>query len=207
MEMFEYDLYIPLGPACRPAYHLHKCGLRRQAFPLDWQITYSLDTIIHLFETGFTDFFESIEVDLSRNGADNNRMVRDVKNNILSIHHFSKDLSITDARDLFHSKMQKRYQSLEREIKRSKKIALIMNWESSKEELENLLLNFSEIYPQIEIMLINMRNDKSLMENQVYEESLIINDKLKLKEYVFNDVVKMRMQKKRIGEEIYKSGK
>lgn len=61
MEMFEYDLYIPLDPACRLAYHLQKCGLRRQAFPLDWQITYSLDTVIHLFETEFNDFLRLLK--------------------------------------------------------------------------------------------------------------------------------------------------
>ena len=54
--MQTFDMIIPLGKACRPAYQLKVNGLRDKAYPLDWQMDYSLDAVEHLLATEFEDF-------------------------------------------------------------------------------------------------------------------------------------------------------
>jgi len=46
-----YNIFISVGSACKPAYHLRASGLRYCASPLDWMMRYSLETVIHLFKT------------------------------------------------------------------------------------------------------------------------------------------------------------
>ena len=60
-EKIEVDCMIPIGEACEPCQHLRKNNLRISAFPLDWMMSYSLETAIHFLETKFADFFENIE--------------------------------------------------------------------------------------------------------------------------------------------------
>ena len=75
-----YDLFMSVGIDCRPAIQLKRAGLRKKSFPLDWQMRYSLDTVIHLFQTKFEDFFVDIEEDIEREGSNNNRWVVDTNN-------------------------------------------------------------------------------------------------------------------------------
>lgn len=94
--MCYYDLFLPIGDTCRPAYHLKMNDLRSQAYPLDWQKGYSLETVIHLFKTGFEDFFDDIVEE--EDGLERDcRRVRDVKNNIISLHDFLWNAEIEKA--------------------------------------------------------------------------------------------------------------
>jgi len=88
--MHYYDVYISVGIACRPAYHLKLNNLRDEAYPLDWQMEYSLHTVIHLFKTKFVDFFVNLEED-DAGGDSKNRRIKDITNNIVSVHHFPRD--------------------------------------------------------------------------------------------------------------------
>ena len=98
-KMYYYDLYMSVGNACRPAYHLALNDLRNEAYPLDWQMEYSLDTVIHLFKTKFSDFFVDIEEAVEFEAAC--RQVKDVKNNIISIHHFPRNIELEKAQEEF----------------------------------------------------------------------------------------------------------
>ena len=89
-EKEKYDMYISLGPDCRPAMHLKIHNLRTLASPLDYQMSYSLDTVLKLFQTGFEDFFVEIKEDLELSRTIEKRWIVDIKNNIISIHHFDK---------------------------------------------------------------------------------------------------------------------
>lgn len=181
-----YDLYISIGSACRPAHHLARQGLRVDAFPMDWQKEYSLDTVLHLFETSFEDFFENIEEGRESAAAGNNRTVIDVSNRITSIHHFPKNMQICEMKMVFVEKMRARFRRLDAGIRNADRIVLIGNRSEPVEELQVFLQNFSKIYPNVGIRMINMR-DTALKENELYEDTVFACDKLSLVEYTFND--------------------
>ena len=61
IEQIEVDGIFSIGDNCRPAHYLREHKLRTKAAPLDWMMKYSLDTVLHLFETKFTDFFVNIK--------------------------------------------------------------------------------------------------------------------------------------------------
>ena len=90
------DCIFSVGPACRPAQWLRKTHKRFQAAPFDWMMKYSLDTVTHCFKNKFSDFFSDVEATGEIIG--NERVVRDKKNNIVSMHHLV---------DIFRSKMLK----------------------------------------------------------------------------------------------------
>ncbi|MBQ9105302.1 MAG: hypothetical protein IJY48_04115, partial [Mailhella sp.] len=87
LEQITADFVMPLGAACRPAEALRRNNLRFISSPFDWMMSYKLSTVIHFFRNDFDDFFnEAIDV-TSKNAP--HRAVKDVKNEILSLHHFS----------------------------------------------------------------------------------------------------------------------
>lgn len=52
------DIILSLGIACRPAEQLRINKLRFLSSPLDWMMSYSLETAAHLFKTKFETFFQ-----------------------------------------------------------------------------------------------------------------------------------------------------
>jgi hypothetical protein len=65
-EIIEVDFIISLGGACRTAHYLRNHNLRHVANPLDWMFDYSLESVLHWFKNGFSDFFLEIEEDKNR---------------------------------------------------------------------------------------------------------------------------------------------
>lgn len=88
--MQTYDLFLPIGPDCRVALYLQRFGLRYCAFPLDWQLDYSLGTVLHLLQSGFKDFFREIEYKGIEEVSGKIRVL-DKRNCITNIHHFPPD--------------------------------------------------------------------------------------------------------------------
>lgn len=64
-----FGLIFSIGSACKPAYQLKCNNLRPFAAPLDYQMGYSLRTVLHLFQTKFEDFFLNIEEDFGGGGT------------------------------------------------------------------------------------------------------------------------------------------
>ena len=172
-----YDLYLPIGSACCPAHHLNVNDLRHAAYPLDWQMEYSLDTVIHLFRTNFVDFFVDIEED-SVDWDREYRRIRDVRNNIVSIHHFPRSMEIKKTQIEFLNRMNKRYQNLNKKLMESNKVVLICNRADTIETLQMFLKDFSSIYPHLEIKLINIRNNVDMEANAYDKKEHIVGDSL-----------------------------
>lgn len=182
--MPDYDLYISIGTACRPAYHLQQNDLRLYAMPLDWVKVYSLDTVLHLFKTGFADFFTEIE-EKDWEGA--NRWVVDTKNNILSIHHFPKDREIEKTQKVFVQKIKKRFNRLNDDLEKRKRIVLVGNREEASDKIESFLIAFSELYPHLEIKLLNVRHNDELDFGSYKKQVFEISKRLTIDEYTIND--------------------
>lgn len=182
-----YDIYVSIGEACRPVYHLLINGLRAEAYPLDWQMGYSLDTVIHLFETKFVDFFVEIEENKEWDGE--NRWINDIKNKIAAIHYFSRNASVEMGQKEFLKKMNKRFTRLDEKLNKAKSAVLICNRTDDLEKLQQFLEKFSTLYPHLIIKLINIRNNENLQENFCDAKQYLISEHLSIEEYSFNDSI------------------
>lgn len=184
--MYYYDIYISVGGACRPAHHLLVNDLRNEAYPLDWMMAYSLDTVIHLFKTKFVDFFVDIEED-NIGGDSKNRRIKDITNNIISIHHFLRDIEVEKAQKDFLQQMQKRFKRLDDKLEEAKSVVLICNRTDTIDQLSFFLKEFSALYPHLEIKLINIRNNEEMEVNSYNTKQYVLSDSLSIEEYHFND--------------------
>lgn len=181
----ELDLIFSIGPACRPAYYLKINFLRTFACPLDWQMDYSLETCLYLFETKFQTFFFEIEEDTRRKGAHNNRRIIDTHNAITSIHHFDSNISLAEAVPKFRTVMIKRYMQLHTAILQSKNVGLICNRKDSIDCLATFLSSFGQLYSHVNFTLINIRNVKD--SNSICMDEYSLSPQLTIKEYSFHD--------------------
>ena len=181
-----YDVYISIGSGCRPAYHLALNDLRIEAYPLDWMSMYSLDTVIHLFKTKFVDFFVDIEEDNTEWDGEH-RWIKDITNNIVSVHHFSRNVEVKKEQKNFLHQMDRRFKKLDDKLEKAKRIVLVAYRVETIEKLQLFLKEFSSIYPHLKINLINMRNDETMNMNSYDKKIYVINDYLTIEEYSFND--------------------
>lgn len=182
------DFIFSVGPACRPASFLKEDMMRVVASPLDWQMKYSLDTVIHLFETGFSDFFSDIAEDINQSGSGGNRCVTDRKNQIVSIHHFPKTSSCHAFQPTFIEKARKQYFKLNWRIEEAKVVALLCNRNDSAEKLGQFLKKFASLYPEKTFLMINVRHTPDLKENIILKGEYSFSEQCILHEYYFNDV-------------------
>lgn len=154
------DCIFSVGPACRPAQWLRKTSKRFQASPFDWMMKYSLDTVIHCFKNKFSDFFEDAEATGEVVGSQ--RVVRDRKNGIVSMHHFSKYVSLQDDKKDVRAKMIRRGKRVDKILKKSNSIILICNRQrDSLDDFKKFIRNFSKLYPDRNITLINIHSDNN----------------------------------------------
>lgn len=193
IEKIEVDCMISVGEACRPCQHLRKNSLRISAFPLDWMMSYSLETAIHFFETQFADFFENIE-EIPNKYCGNHKFVKDVKNGVISIHHFRKDEPLESEHKKFRTMMLGRAKKLHNILKNSHSIGLICNRkDASGRELINFIEKFSKIYPNKKITLINVV-DEDIPE---FKKSVLFeNENLKIIQFTFKDAPAVKDEKK-----------
>lgn len=184
LEEVSADCIFSIGIACRPSGHLRDLNLRFQAAPLDWMTSHSLSAVAHLFETGFEDFFADIKEVPAQTGA-KYRCVRDVKNDIISMHHFAKGVSLEEAQRQFRDTMLSRAGKVDKILKDSSSIMLLCNRnKSSSEEFIDFLNRFAALYPDKRITLINVYDENI---NGFKKEILLASDNLKIVQYSFND--------------------
>ena len=183
--MKKYDAYLPIGNDCSPAYYLKACGLRTEAYPLDWMV-FNAHAMIHLFRTGFSDFFSAVAEEKSSD-ASPCRYIRDTANDILSIHHFPKDRETADVLNEFHSKMRRRYLRLHDRLMHSGSLLMLGYRQDTEEHVKNTLLEFAAIYPHLSIHLINVRHMPEMVSNQLCRERHDLNAHLALTLCYFND--------------------
>lgn len=190
----KYDVYLPIGSNCTPAYYLRACGLRTEAYPLDW-MTFSAQAMIHLFQTGFDDFFASVAEEKAID-ANSCRSVRDTTNGILSLHHFPKDREVADVLNYFRAMMRRRYLRLHDRLMNSGSLLMLGYQHGKEEELENALLGFSEIYPHLSICLVHVNDDSEIISTELRREQRVLNERLTLIAYHFNNRYDAVAQKK-----------
>lgn len=192
-EKIKVDCMIPIGEACRPCQHLRKNNLRISAFPLDWMMSYSLETAIHFFETKFADFFENIE-EIPNKYCYNHKFVKDTKNGVISIHHFKKDEPLESEHKKFRTMMLGRAEKLHNILENSHSIGLICNRkDASDKELINFIEKFSKIYPNKKITVINVV-DEDIPDFQ--RSVLFENENLRIIQFTFKDVPPIKDEKK-----------
>ncbi|RXR17687.1 hypothetical protein EQG63_09355 [Flavobacterium amnicola] len=177
---YVFDVIFSLGNACRPAYHLQKHQLRFCANPLDWMMSYSLDTVIHLYQTKFNDFFlDYVEVPQKMD------WFTDVKNNVTSIHY--PEIG-TDNKE-FNIKMKNRFEIANKNLIKANKIGFICNRNDDQIAFSDFLKKMGEMYSG-EITLIHIKHNEEIdgIRTPIKCSKTKISERLKLIEYEFNDV-------------------
>lgn len=157
LDTLPMDFVMSVGPACRPAQQIKHAGLRFTAAPMDWMQLYPLGAVTHIFETAFSDFFAEIE-DITPEPGKKNRRVVDTGNNICSIHHFPAKDSLTKAQKEVRRTMTKRYKRIHSILRRAARICFVCNREDDPDALLAFLRDFGSIYPQAELVMVNMRH-------------------------------------------------
>lgn len=171
-RVFSVNSVFSVGEACRPANYLKKYGLRFQSSPLDWMFDYTLEIAAHLFETKFQDFFEEIE-EIPNKFKDVNRYVRDVKNGIMSIHHFNRFNSLKDEHIKFRSLMLERARKLDEIFRISNSIGFISNRKNeSVEDIISFLKEFSDLYSDkfLVFFLVSDEKIEGITQSIVFED-------------------------------------
>lgn len=98
------------------------------------------------------------------------RRVKDTKNNIISIHHFKESLSLKDAQVDVREKMLRRGNKVDEIFNKSDTIILLANRQKeSVHDLKKFINDFSALYPDKNVTLINVRNSNR---NKVQEKVL-----------------------------------
>lgn len=151
------DFVMSVGPACRPAQQLKFAGLRFTASPMDWMQLYPLEAVTHIYATGFSDFFVEVQ-DITPEPGKKNRRVVDTKNDICSIHHFPGKISLEQGQKNVRKTMTKRYRRIHSILRKAKRICFVCNREDSPQKLLAFLAAFGQIYPQAELVMVNMRH-------------------------------------------------
>lgn len=174
--MMKYDTYLPIGCDCIPAYYLKQWGLRTEAYPLDW-MGFSSSTMIHLFETGFSDYF-SVFAEEEPYWKSTCRYIRDTANDILSVHHFPLNQEISDVLEGFHATMRKRYLRVNSRLMNSHTLLMLGSHQETEEQLEDSLIRFSRLYPHLTIRLVNVHHCENMTSLEYRQRQRDVNDHL-----------------------------
>jgi len=173
---YVFDVIFSAGIACRPAHYLKKHGLRVCANPLDW-MHYSLDTVIHLYQTKFADFFTDFVEDKQKS-----HWFVDIKNNIITTHY----PNIGNDNKTFREIMKNRFERVNKRLLKANKICFIANRDESIENFSKFLKEMGSMYSG-KITCINIRNNQKI-NDIILSTREKITEKLELIEYEFNDV-------------------
>jgi hypothetical protein len=180
-QELSFDIILSVGISCKVAYYLKKHGLRFCANPLDWMMSYSLDTVIHLYKTNFNDFFVEFSKDKQKSLEYNCHWFIDTKNNIVSQHY----ADLEKDNEAFREKIKSRFERLNQILIKAKRICFISCRNDNINILRNFLKRMGEMYYG-EIIYINIRNYKESVSPIKHQKE--ISEKLTLVEYKFNDI-------------------
>ena len=154
----EFNLFISVGPACRPAEALRRAKLREISSPFDWMMAYKLEVIPNFFENGFSNFFSKIN-EINRNNG-NKRFILDKDTGMISMHDFPTNLTYEEFYPMFLEKMTKRFDRLIDSIVASQNICFTGNRDVELCDIENFLSKVDTIFPGKNISFLNVCNSK-----------------------------------------------
>jgi hypothetical protein len=186
---YNADIIISCGKACSTAEYLKQNKLRYMSSPLDWMMCYSLDAVLHFFKTKFNDFFVEISVDETKTKPKyQHKWVKDIGNDIVSIHHFRWHEEIENEKRLFLRQMRIRYKRLDFIMRHSKSIMFISNRNEVTADIAgDFLKQMFKIYKK-KIIFLNIVNiPPPPIGEEIVEKQTIISNKLKYVELQFND--------------------
>ncbi len=181
------DMVISLGPNCRPAHHLSNSGLRLQSAPLDYMMGYSLKTALHLYETKFEDYFESVSP--SPNASDKKLLrVTDTKNNVISVHHFKKDAPFESEKSRIRDLMKSRAEKIDSGFNNAQSIVFVGCWpKASTNEFKTFLQGIKNKYSGKSLTIVNIKDDRSASSDHASRSVLCDEKDMKVIQYTFND--------------------
>lgn len=184
-----FDVYLPMGEACTPAFHIQLHGLRRWAYPLDWMV-FPLSSALHLFQTDFEDFFAEVRelTDMERAEGADTRHALDPRNDVYTPHYFPIALDLEDARMAFVATMRRRYRRLRHQLETGSSLLILSCRDKEPpEELHAFLGSFSELYPHLTIHMANVRSVPDMGPDEIREEHHILSRQLSFSEFAFNN--------------------
>lgn len=186
-EIKHIDFMISIGLDCRTAINILSNGLRYFSSPLDFVEVSTIEAVLHLFESKFESFFSNYKIDYSKKTTTGCYWIDDLTNGIYTIHFIRKGRPILESYRKFKELMNLRAKRLDDLLKNAKSIVIVSERNESVDELTWFLKEFSKIYTNLSIDLINMRNDTKMSFDEIREQEVFNDGKLSYKEYFFND--------------------
>ena len=185
--MNNYDMCFSIGPACRPSYYIRNYGYRKCAYPMDWMMC-SIDGTLNLYKKKFKNFFmDYTDISDSFPCQKGRKCLLDNLYGIKDMHHFSSDFDIESQLNNYRATMQRRYNRFESDIREATSVLIMSNYTEDFEKLKCFIVDFSIIYPNKKIKLVNVHTvDQPVFKKITHK----INDLLSIDEYFFNDTNK-----------------
>ena len=174
------DLVLSIGDSCRTAKQLSLNNLRKLSSPLDWMMSYTIESVSMLFETEFEYFFAEREVLAGHHGTGKHG-VRDRQTGMIAKHHFPLYEDIDAYYPKFIQKMHRKFQRLHRYIIESENIVFVSNRKDDIESLQLFLFSMHRKYRK-KFTLVNIRS-QSDTEFREYE----LSNTLRVLDYAVDD--------------------
>lgn len=147
------DYFIPLGPACRPAYWLQRTGLRQCSLPFDWLGLYDLNLIVRTLHEGVRFWFETYT---ETEPEPKTRVVVNETINLRSRHAFPKNQTVDEYLPTFYDVFERRNNRFRHILETSKHVCFICNRGDTVDNFSNFADQLHEMYPHLKMTFINV---------------------------------------------------
>ncbi|HEG2607317.1 DUF1796 family putative cysteine peptidase [Campylobacter sp. W0066.1] len=186
LEKIHADIVLSIGVNCRVAYYLESYNLRKMANPIDWMMEFDLEAVYELFKTDFKNFF----INFSKEGVFNQQYlkIKDLKTNMVSIHHFNHSDKLEKQVQEFNSQSIRRWLKLKNKIVNSKNIVFVYN--GTDEDNITSFLTLIATYFGIEknYFFIQVKNNQNKKWNEIEINQYEITKNIKYYQYIGNDI-------------------
>lgn len=189
-EIKHIDFMISIGLDCRIAINILSNGLRYFSSPLDFVEVSTIKAVLYLFESKFESFFSNYRINNDKKTSTGCYWLEDLTNGIYTVHYIEIGRPIVESHIKFKEEMNHRAKRLDDFLKNAKNIVIVSERKESVEDLAWFLKEFSKLYPNLGIDLINMRNDSKMDFDEIREQKVFNVGKLSYTEYFFNDTRK-----------------
>lgn len=160
------DFFVGMGSDCRAAEHLRRSSLRICSSPLDWMMRFTLAGALELHRTGFVTFFEEIR-ELPYGDGHSSRKVEDVRNGMVSIHHFPSALTLEEGHKAYRERAARHFANTHRFLSGAERVGIVTNTTESLENIVAFIEGMSALYPNAGMVHINIRNSGAEKKREV----------------------------------------
>lgn len=187
LEKIHADVVLSVGTNCRTAHHLECYNLRKEANPLDWMMIFNLYIVNELFQSDFKDFF----INSFNEGKFCQRYlrVRDLKTNMVSIHHFNHNDALEKQSKEINSQAIRRWLRLKKKIINAKDIVFVYNGADNIEEIITFLKSVNKLFGlEKNYYFVQVKHDRDKKWNEIEFHQYEIAKNLKFYQYIGNDI-------------------